>query len=370
VIPVLLIEHLAGIGGGQTYLVDLVRKLDKHRFAPVVTLVTPGELCDRVAAAGAATEIVDIRSLRRRHPGAGPGAVLRLTGIIRKHDIRVIHVNSQKALIFALPAGMLTRTPVVWHCHVDRDFGRAWDVAGSALARVIVVNSQHVGRRFDGIPGARRKLRLIYNGIDAERIRPADGSEARQQLGIDRGAFVVGTVGRLQEEKGTRYLIKAAPLIAEQIPQARFLIVGGSLDPADSCRGNLEALASHLGVAGRVVFTGFTPDVTGYLAAMDVVAFPSLREGLPLAVAEAMAMEKPVVATRVGGIPEMMEDHRSGVLVEPRDSAGLAGAVIDLRAGWPAALEMGKAARAVVQSRFNLSAHVRDIENLYEELAR
>lgn len=367
-IPVLLIEHLAGIGGGQTYLIDLVSKLDRSRFDPVVTLVARGELYDRIAAAGARTEIVDIRSLRRRQPGAGPGAILRLVRIIRRHGVRVIHVNSQKALIFALPAALLTRTPVLWHCHVDRDFGRFYDLVGSALSKMIVVNSQSVGRRFDGIPWARRKIRLVYNGIDADRIKPSDGSRVRRELGIEDGAFVVGTVGRLQEEKGTRYLIEAAPTMAERISQARFLIVGGTLDPADCYGRELEALASRLGVAGRMLFTGFKSDVTEYLAAMDVVVFPSLREGLPLAVAEAMAMEKPVVATRVGGIPEMIDDGRNGRLVAPRDSAALAGAVAALRQTWPAALEMGKAARIVVQSRFNLSAHVRDIENIYEEL--
>lgn len=367
-IPVLLIEHLAGIGGGQTYLIDLVRKLDKSRFCPVVTLVARGELYDRVAAAGARTEIVDIRSIRRRNPGVGPGAILGLVRIIRRHSIRVIHANSQKALMFALPAGLLTRTPVVWHCHVDRDFGRFYDLVGSALSRVIVVNSQYVGRRFDGIPWARRKVRLVYNGVDVERIRPSDGSKVRRELAIDEGTFVVGTVGRLQEEKGTRYLIQAAPIIAERIPQARFLVVGGTLDPADSYARELEALASRLGVAGRTLFTGFKTDVAEYLAAMDVVVFPSLREGLPLAVAEAMAMEKPVVGTRVGGIPEMIDDGRNGKLVAPQDSAALAGAVVALHQTWPAALEMGKAARIVVKARFNLAAHVRDIEKIYEEI--
>jgi glycosyltransferase involved in cell wall biosynthesis len=365
---ILYVEHIAGIGGGQIYLIDLVRKLDKSRFCPVVTLVARGELHDRVAAAGARTEIVDIRSLRRRNPGVGPGAVLRLVRIIRRHGVRVIHANSQKALMFALPAGLLTRTPVIWHCHVDRDFGRFYDLVGSVLSRVIVVNSQHVGRRFDGLPWARRKVRLVYNGIDAERVRPSDGSKVRRELAIDESAFVVGTVGRLQAEKGTRYLIEAAPAIAERIPQARFLIVGGTLDPADSYGRELEVLASRLGVAGRTLFTGFKSDVTEYLAAMDVVVFPSLREGLPLAVAEAMAMEKPVVATRVGGVPEMIDDGRNGKLVAPRDSAALAGAVVALRQTWPAALEMGRAARLAVEFKFDLTRHIQGIQAIYEEL--
>jgi glycosyltransferase involved in cell wall biosynthesis len=367
---VLYIEHLAGIGGGQVYLIELLKKLDRSRFNPVVTLVAPGEMYDRVVAAGATAELLDIRSIRRRHPGVGLGAVTRLMRLIRRHGVGVIHVNSQKALIFALPAGLLTGTPVVWHCHVDSDFGRFYDLVGSALARVIVTNSNYVSRRFDGIPWARRKIRLVYNGIDVERIRPSDGSKVRKELGIEEAAFVVGTVGRVQEEKGTRYLIEAAPRIAEAIPDALFVVVGGTFDTADPYRQDLYRVASDLGVAGRTLFTGFRADVADCLAAMDVVVVPSLREAFGLVVAEALAMERPVVATRVGGIPEMIDDGRTGVLVSPRDSTAIADAVVALRRNWQAALEMGKAGRVVVASRFNLSAHVREIQNIYEELVR
>lgn len=365
---ILFIEHMAGIGGGQVYLIELLKKLDRARFEPVVTLVSPGELRDRVAAAGAKTEILDIRRIRHRHPGVALGSLVRLLKVIRKHHIDLIHVNSQKALLFALPAGLISRTPVVWHCHVDRDFGKVYDVIGSLFSSVIVTNSNYVSGRFDRVPLAGRKLRLVHNGIDTANIRPRDGCRIRKELGIPEGRLVVGTFGRLQEEKGMRYFVEAAPLVAARVPEADFLIVGGTFDPGDTYQDCLRSMAEASGISSRITFAGFRSDIIDCVAAMDIVVIPSLREGLPLAVAEAMALEKPIVATSVGGIPEMIEDGKNGLLVRPRDGRMIADQVVKL-AGDPALRsELGKAARVVAKAKFDLDVHVEKIQGIYEEV--
>lgn len=277
-------------------------------------------------------------------------------------------MNSQKALLFALPAGLIARIPVVWHCHVDRDFGKLYDIIGSLFSSVIITNSQYVSARFDGLPRARKKLRLVYNGIDTARIRPRAGGGIRRELGISEGCLLVGTFGRLQEEKGMQYLVEAAPRIAGQIPQVHFLVVGGTFDPADGYQDHLRSLARATGLASRINFAGFRSDIVDCIAAMDIVVIPSLREGLPLAVAEAMAMEKPIVATSVGGIGEMIEDGRSGILVASRDARMIADGVVKLARDPELASRLGKAARVTAEAKFDLRAHVDKIQSIYEEV--
>jgi glycosyltransferase involved in cell wall biosynthesis len=366
---VLFIEHLAGIGGGQICLLELLRKLDRTRFDPVVVCVSRGELYDRIAETGAKVEVIDFRGVRRKSPLATVGSIRSIAKIIRRYRIRLVHVNSQKALLVAIPASLATGVPILWHCHVDSDFGRLYDVVSSLAAKIIVVNSEFVRHRFDSIRLAAKKIRLVYNGIDLRKIRPADrGRLIRQEFGIDAGALVVGTLGRLQAEKGMEYFFEAAPAIAREIPGAKFLVVGGSLDPTDPYESKLRSMAHRLGVAPQTTFTGFRPDIADCISAMDIVVIPSLREGLPLAVAEAMAMEKPIVASAVGGIPEMIESNVSGALVPPGDSAAIAGEVIKLAKDRALASRWGKAARTVAEAKFDIETHARNMQDLYSEL--
>lgn len=365
---ILFVEHLAGIGGGQVCLLELLKHLDHDRFNPVVACVSTGELYDRLIEAGARVEIVDTRGIGHKHPSDTIDNFRDFARLIRRHDIKLIHVNSQKALLMSAPAALVSKVPIVWHCHVDSDFGWAFDLASAAAARAIVVNSEYVRRRFRFVPAVASKITLIYNGIDISRMKSRGEGRVRAELGIESTSLVVGTLGRLQAEKGMEYFLGAAPEIARELPDTKFLVVGGTFDPADPYQARLKAIARDSSVASRIIFTGFRSDIADCLEAMDIVVVPSLREGLPLAVAEAMAMKRPIVATAVGGIPEMIESGRSGVLVPAKSSEAIAKAVTEIARDRALAKRMGEEARRTAEAKFDIEVHAARMQELYSEV--
>jgi glycosyltransferase involved in cell wall biosynthesis len=213
-----------------------------------------------------------------------------------------------------------------------------------------------------GVPDDRRVL--LENGIDtADYTRRRTTAEAKAASGLPTTGFVVGGVGRLAPEKGFDRLVRAVHHLATGGLDVTLVIVGEGDD-----RPRLEALAAELGMASRVKLVGWQTDVRGYYEAMDVFALSSLREGLPNVVLEAMALGVPCVATRVNGVPRLIEDGVNGRLVEPDDVAGLTAAVGDLLRR-PATREAyTAAARETVETRFSFAARMDKLARVYDGL--
>jgi glycosyltransferase involved in cell wall biosynthesis len=228
-----------------------------------------------------------------------------------------------------------------------------------AVSRAIVEKIAHEGRV--GPP-----VELIYNGVDLDRY---DAQEPcctlREEYGMEPGSQIVGVVARLEPEKGHPTLLEAWPLVLRECPDAYLLIVGeGTRHEA------LEQQARELRIAHRVVFTGRRDDVPAVTAALDVAVLPSYREAQGLSILEAMALSRPVVASAVGGIPEVITDGVSGLLVEPHDAKGLAAAISRLLRDHQYADLVGRAGHDVVHDRFCIELMVRAVEDLYDEGAR
>jgi glycosyltransferase involved in cell wall biosynthesis len=182
---------------------------------------------------------------------------------------------------------------------------------------------------------------------------------ARRALGIEPGTLAIGTITRLMPAKGNRYLVEAAPQVLARHPHARVFIVGeGELQP------ELEAQARALGLGDRVVFPGFTRDVAAALSAFDLVAFPSLMEGTPLTLFEALAMGKPIVATDCDGMVDVLTDRRDALMVPRADAGRLAGALCELIEQPDVAAGLAAQAR-VTGARYDITAFVRKMERLY-----
>jgi glycosyltransferase involved in cell wall biosynthesis len=223
------------------------------------------------------------------------------------------------------------------------------------LADRVVVNSRAAleEERRAGAPAD--TTTYIPNGVDVAE----EGPPARAALGLPEG-FLVVAVGQLSEIKGHRYLIEAWPEVVRAHPAARLVLVGdGPRGPA------LQEQARRLGVDGSVFFLGFRPDGRRYAAAADVFVQPSLTEGMPNAVLEAMAAGRPVIATRVGGVPELITDGETGRLVPPADPAALAAAIASLLADEAERLRLGGAARARTRAEFSADTVRSAFEGLY-----
>jgi glycosyltransferase involved in cell wall biosynthesis len=207
---------------------------------------------------------------------------------------------------------------------------------------------------------------LIYNGVDLERY---DNQEAcctlHEEYGMEPDSQIVGVVARLEPEKGHPTLLEAWPQVLREVPDVYLLIVGEG-----SRRDALEAQARELRIAHRVVFTGRRDDVPAVTAALDVAVLPSYREAQGMVILEAMALSRPVVASNVGWIPEMIEDGVTGLLVPPHDAGALASAIVRLLKNHPLADMLGRAGHDMVHDRFCIELMVSAVASIYEEGAR
>jgi glycosyltransferase involved in cell wall biosynthesis len=229
-------------------------------------------------------------------------------------------------------------------------------IAVSESTREFLVRERHVPAH---------RVRLIWNGAPLEEFRavPAETARAtRQGLGLSEDALVVGSIGRLNEQKGHRYLLEAAARVLSAVPAARVLIVGdGDLE------GALREQARTLGIADRVVFAGHRADIPAVLGAVDVFCISSTYEGTPLALFEAMTAGKAIVSTAVDGCREVLEDGLTGLLVPPRDPDALASAL--LRCLEDPDLRLSLAARArEASARYDIAACVARMQDLYDEV--
>lgn len=357
---VLFVDHARELGGAEHSLLLLLQHLDRRRFHP--HLACGGDpLARRAAELGAPVHAIALPRLRRSPLWARDWlrGARTLAAHARAVGAQLFVANTVRAAFYTALAARLAGIPFVWHM---RDFwlseeqprfvwadrlGKA--ILGAAACRIIA-NSHSTAAHLP--PSC--KVVVVHNGIDMTRYTPQmDGQPFRQQHSIPATAPLIGVVGRLRPWKGQARFLRMAAAIARAQPDARFAIVGGTILDADrSYAQELRRMATELGVAERVVFTGQLDDVRPALAAMDVFVHPGDPEPFGLATIEAMAMGKPVVAFSHGALPEIVEEGVSGLLVPPGDEEALARAVLALLSDEGRRAAMGQAGRAHVERAF------------------
>jgi glycosyltransferase involved in cell wall biosynthesis len=304
-------------------------------------------------------------------------ATLGLWRLLRRDRPTLVHTHTSKAGVVGRLAAWLAQVPVVIHTPHGHVFYGYYGTVASAIIRLLerllakitdrIVTltdrgaEEHV--RFH-IAGA-EKFATIHSGIVLAHFRSVrvDPAVKRKELGLPPEGPIVGTVGRLVPIKGQVWLLKAAPLVLAEFPQACFVIIGDG-----PLLGELKELTAKLGIGLRVMFLGAREDVSECLAALDLFVLPSLNEGMGRVLLEAMAEGCPVVATRVGGIPDIVNDGTTGLLVPPRDDRALAEAILILLRDRSRRAAYGEASRRHVDGRFDVETMVRDIERLYDEV--
>ena len=294
--------------------------------------------------------------------------------LIRKHHIDLLHSNTLRAHIVGSLAARLTGRPLVWTLH-DVTFPRLLLRALVSTPQAIICVSHYI-KGFYGLPSAR----VIHNGIEPVPCRggplcpPFFSTGLRQELGISPDAPLVVNVGRLVPGKGQYVFVRAAAQVLQQVPEARFLMVGGP-DPSERRQPGpryseeLSALVEELGLSQRVLSVGHRQDVPRFWAAADVCAYTSVSpEGFPTVLLEAMAHDRAVVASNLGGAPEIVEDGITGLLVPPGDIAALAAGIIELLENRVKSREMGRAGRARVTEAFDLHLQANQMDRVYREV--
>jgi glycosyltransferase involved in cell wall biosynthesis len=284
--------------------------------------------------------VVDIPALGREvAPLADLTALAELVRLIRRERPAIVHTHTSKAGFIGRLAAVIARVPAVIHQphgHIfygyfsprrTAVFTRLERWAARWTDRIITLTDRGTDEHLARDIGCAEQYVAVPSGVPTDELRAAAPPRggARARLGLDPDAFVVVGLGRLVPIKGFDLLARALPAVVAQIPSARVLLVGDGAE-----RAYLGAIASSMGVTERLQMTGETEDMTSYLAAADVVAVPSRNEGMGRVIVEAMALGLPVVATAVGGIPDVVTDGECGRLVEPEDVDALGAALIEL----------------------------------------
>ena len=358
----LQIDDRLAWGGGQSQVLHLLKGLREatHR-AELIT--RPGSaLGKRAKALGVKVHEVAMRG------EADLLSALIISRIVRAGRFDIVHMHAAHAHALGLLACALNRSP---KCVVARrvifpikkgPFGLArfkylrrvdGYIAVCEAARDVLVES--------GVEPS--KVRVVHSGVTAPHI--IEGKSVRAEFGIGPETQLVGTVGELVAAKGQRHLIEAVPIILEQIPTARFMIVGGG-----ELESELRAHAMRLGLTEFFLFAGFRDDVGNCLDALDLFVLPSVMEGLNNSTLEAMMMGKPVVASRVGGLPEIVKHGETGLLTPPADPASLAEAVIELLQNPEKANALALAGREFAMNNLTAETMVAGTIAAYEDILK
>jgi glycosyltransferase involved in cell wall biosynthesis len=354
-------------GGAQEHLFGLVSRIDPERYDVSVVSLSAGSAVRKLQRSGIPVLVID-----EPDDAIAVGALAAHLAEVRAD---VVHAHMYRAETVGMRAVLAL---------ADIGHRRPYFVATIHSSRIRSSDDQVLLRdltpKMDRLIAVSRAIEhklvdeqrttvpvsLIYNGVDLDRY---DNQEAcctlPEEYGMEPGSQIVGVVARLEPEKGHPTLLEAWPQVLRVVPDAYLLIVGEG-----SRRDALEAQARELRIAHRVVFTGRRDDVPAVTAALDVAVLPSYREAQGLTILEAMALSRPVVASNVGGIPEMVQDGVTGLLVPPHDADALAAAITRLLLDHPLADTLARAGHDLVHDRFCIDLMVRAIESIYDEGAR
>lgn len=379
-IRVLRVIARLNIGGPALHATLLTERLDPGRYDSLLVagVEDPSEGNYLALRGKSLGRLVVLPALGREIRGLPDAtALIELTRHVRRIRPHIVHTHTAKAGTLGRLAALLARAPIIvhtYHGHVFRGY------FSPAKTRLFLAIERWLGRRTDrllavsetvraellalGIGNPERLLAMPL-GLDLERFLGCEAMRGRlrAELGVGDQAPLVGIVARMVPIKAHEVLLEAAARLARDVPAARFLIVGDG-----ERRAELEALAASLRLSDRVRFLGWRPDLDRIYADLDIVALCSRNEGSPVSLIEAMAAARPVVATRVGGVPEIVEDGVSGYLVPHGDSAAMAAALGALLADPERRRAMGAAGRKRVAPAFGAERLLADMDRLYTAL--
>ncbi len=358
--------------GTQRFLLEFLKRMDRRRFTPIVfSMLAEGELLPEIEALG-----VPVHEFGTGRHVLSPRTcrdLSRAAAFLRRERVDVLSCMLGLTTLVGPFVGRAAGVPVVVNNQRNLSYwlrgGARESVYGFVSRRVVdavIANSTAAVRELSGrfrVPES--KIENIGVGTDLERIESArPNEELRRGLGLG-DSKVVGIVAKLSRVKGHEHFLKAAAFLSEAYGDVSFLIVGDGPE-----RTRLERTADESGLSRRMHFVGVRHDVPSLLKLMDVLVLSSLSEGSPNVVLEGMAAGVPIVATGVGGVPELVEDGASGLLVDPGDAPGLSNAVLGLLNDADRAREMGDAGRAIALEDYDINRAVARYEDLLHELLK
>lgn len=366
-ISVLFLFATLPVGGAENLLLSVTNRIDKKFIRPIVCCIgEKGAIGEEIEKTG-----VTVLTLNKMKKG---GFDIKIVGmirsIIREYDIKLIHTNLYHANLYGRLAALFSGIPAVASVyntypvkpHIRK---RLFNRLLAPVSAAITVVSKEIRDdliRWDHVPA--EKIRVLPSAIDF-RLSESTLShhQARSLLGLTKSSFVVGAIGRLEEQKGHAYLLRAAKIMIEQGRDVEVIIAGDG-----RLRGKLEHQAQDLNISERVHFLGMRRDLGNIFRAMNALAMPSLWEGLSLVLLSTMAAKVPIVATHVGNAPELIGDNRYGILIPPQNAEKLANTLAEVMDNPEAYTEMTHNAEAMVKEQYGEEKYVSSLVGLYAEI--
>lgn len=357
--------------GAERALLLTLQSLDPARYRPVVVAGTEGEFASHVRDLGIPCDVFELRHLDRRHLPTAARSILRVRRVARAHGVSLIHANDMPSFQPGGYAARLLGIPAVTHIRFpDTHEGYAWFLR-TPVSRALFVSHYLMEQACGEAPAIfGNRSQVLHDCVapqdswsDAQRV------QARRELGLPGDAVLVAMAGQVAEVKGIWDFVAAAQVCAAGHARLHFVVLGDDLKTGGTVRRAMEERVQSLGLAARFTFLGFRPDAPRLVQAFDIVAVPSLVEPLGNATLEAMAAGRPVVGTRVGGIPEMVVEAETGLLVPVANPAALADAFERLAADDTLRARMGQAARRRAGEAFGMARHGAELQRVYDSLS-
>ena len=362
-------------GGGERVFAQIINRLSGEQYNIMVACLPTGTFIEKIKGSKAQIKSFDMRNRFNLR------VILQLSSLIKKERVDIVHSQGARADFFARIAAKLAGAPNVVSTVPMPVEG--FDVHPIRKLIYIIFSrfSERFVDRFLVVSDALEKIMIekhgiepqkvvkIYNGIETDEYCISGEeiacrrSSFRKKSDLGENVPVIGVIGRLVWQKGFKYFIEAIPDVLKEFKDARFLLIGeGELED------ELKVKSKKLKLEDKIIFTGFMDDIRDVLASIDILVIPSLQEGLPVVLLEAMAMKKPIVAANIEGIMEILENGVTGLLVPPGNSKALAETIINMLTHKDKALQMGLSARKIVEERFGVDIMVQKVEEVYEEL--
>lgn len=367
-IKVLHIVATGTLSGAEKVVLDICTNLNRDRFEPVVVCAGE-ELKGYYANNEIEAHIIDISKLN-------PIEIRRLKNLIKEKNIDIVHGHDIKASISGYLASKRFKIPVISHMHasyywmqkpsplklMDRYFRKKYSlsIAVSEMARNYYLTHNNTIN-----PESIITLNNAFNFNELEKAKLQDSVNFKERLGIDRNKFIYGFLGRLIEIKGADLMIDSFNIVQKKKENTVLLIVGDGPE-----REKLEEKVRGYGISDKVIFTGYQKNVYDYMNIFDCFILPSITEGLPIAVLEAMAMKKTVISTPVAGLKDLMKDGYNGLILEERTEEALAEAMLTVYEKPELSRQMAENAYSFLYENYNINRYIERLENIYSRFVQ
>lgn len=359
----LLVSHGAALGGSPISCLNIARHIDKSRFEPLLCFGEDGPIVERARDEGFEVSVIDKKGV------LGLKMIAAYARLIKEKKIDIVHLNTLTPYYkYPAIAAKLSGKKTAWFVRENPEEKRCVRLAKylNFIADKIVTVSYDTAEHIDYAD--KTKLMTIHNGIDLADFEPMSPSvQEFEALGLDEEGLYLTCVSSLEHRKGIFDLVNGFALVADKFPTLNLLLVGTDPTKSKNYETELKSLISSLGLETRVILYGQSKDVKKLLCVSLALALPSYWEGLSRSILEAMAMAKPILASRIGGNPEQVREGVNGFLFEPKNTQQIAAAIEKLMSADVKLL--GDASREIAKKEFDISTTTAKIEELYESLA-